>query len=138
MPIFVYRYEIMDQCWRVNPKERPTFGNLRAKFDALISAQKDNMPYIDLEVDAENPYYDRCSLASSENDNSSIANSISAEKEQPALVKEMGSIGSSLAMGLEDTSNIPEPIPNPYVDTPSFATTCNVGTNARSECERND
>ena len=47
----------MQQCWVESPKQRPTFSKLRAKFDSLISTQKDHMPYIDLEIDSLKPHY---------------------------------------------------------------------------------
>ena len=55
--LLLYRYEIMFQCWNKTPKERPSFSILRAKFDFLITTQQDHMPYIDLNMDAFNPYY---------------------------------------------------------------------------------
>ena len=58
----------MDQCWLVNPKDRPTFCELRASFDTLISSQKDHMPYIDLEIDSHKPYYNQTHSDSSDDE----------------------------------------------------------------------
>ena len=63
-----YRYEIMDHCWSVNPKDRPMFSELRASFDTLISAQKDHMPYIDLMIDSNKLYYNHLSTDSSDDE----------------------------------------------------------------------
>ena len=115
----------MEQCWVVNPKDRPTFGELRAKFDTLISAQKEDMPYIDLDIDSSNPYYDHLSLDSSDNDEASLTANVSKADQTNLASREIASLSSSLAMGLDGTSNIPEPVPNPYVDTPAFSVTCN-------------
>lgn len=46
----------MLECWNENPKERPTFTELRAKFDGLISVENE-APYIELSVDFRQPYY---------------------------------------------------------------------------------
>lgn len=53
------RYNIMQQCWSAEPKERPNFSELRAKFDSLILAEKsDAESYIDLlKIDLRQPYY---------------------------------------------------------------------------------
>ena len=124
----------MDQCWMVSPKDRPTFSELRTKFDTLILAQNDHMLKIDLEIDSHNSYQDHLSSRSSENDNGSFAHF--SNTDQSTLAKEIGSIGSSLAMGLEDTSSIHEHIPNPYVDTPGFSVSCNGANGAQDEVKQ--
>ena len=46
----------MLQCWLDEPKERPTFSKLKAKFDSLISTH--TASYIDLmNLDMEQAYY---------------------------------------------------------------------------------
>ena len=43
------RYDIMLMCWNEQAQERPSFSDLRSKFDAmLLEEQKDE--YIDFEV----------------------------------------------------------------------------------------
>ena len=119
-----YRYEIMDQCWSVNPKDRPTFSELRASFDTLISAQKDHMPYIDLEIDSHKPYYNHLCTDSSDDDEEKTLVSganLGSSDEPTTLPIEIDALGYSLAMRLENTSNIPEPVTNTYVDTPTFS-----------------
>ena len=37
--LFSFRYEIMSNCWKVNPKERPTFPEI---FQALRDMLDDN------------------------------------------------------------------------------------------------
>ena len=43
-------------CWNKQPKERPTFKELRAKFDAMLLAEKNNT-YIALCIDENKSYY---------------------------------------------------------------------------------
>ena len=58
------RYDIMSICWNEQPKERPTFKELRAKFDAMLLAEKkDNVPHITLCIDKRKPYYQSLTLA---------------------------------------------------------------------------
>ena len=58
------RYDIMSICWNEQPKERPTFKELRAKFDAMLLAEKkDNLTYITLCIDKRKPYYQSLTLA---------------------------------------------------------------------------
>lgn len=113
----------MCQCWSVNPKDRPTFSELRANFDTLISAQKDHMPYIDLEIDTCKPYYNHLYSDSSDDDEEKalVAGANLGNADQPTLPIEIDSLGYKLAMRLENTSNIPEPVMNAYVDTPTFS-----------------
>ena len=47
----------MLMCWKDQPKERPTFKELRAKFDAMLLAEKKNT-YITLSgIDESKSYY---------------------------------------------------------------------------------
>lgn len=43
-------------CWNELPQRRPTFGELRAKFDAMLLADR-NEDYIDLRIDHSKLYY---------------------------------------------------------------------------------
>ena len=52
----MYSYDIMLMCWNEEPQGRPTFTELRAKFDTMLLAEKKN-PYIDLRIDNDKPYY---------------------------------------------------------------------------------
>ena len=48
----------MLQCWNEEAKKRPTFTQLRAHFDAmLLDGRKD--AYIDLQIDVEQPHYQK-------------------------------------------------------------------------------
>ena len=49
-------YDIMLGCWNGESKKRPTFTELRAKFDNMLLAERQDA-YIDLQIDAEKPYY---------------------------------------------------------------------------------
>ena len=46
----------MLECWLEDPKDRPTFSQLRSKFSTLLLANIDN-PYMVLEVDDAKAYY---------------------------------------------------------------------------------
>ena len=49
-------YEIMKQCWGQDPNMRPSFAELEARLEVILSkAQSEN--YIDLNVDEMLPYY---------------------------------------------------------------------------------
>ncbi|EDO26534.1 predicted protein, partial [Nematostella vectensis] len=51
----ITRYTIMKHCWEDQPKKRPTFSDLRMKFEYMLEA--DN-PYLDLsEIDETKDYY---------------------------------------------------------------------------------
>lgn len=51
-----FRYAIMLMCWKEDPRKRPTFSELRAKFDAMLLAER-NDEYIDLRISNDKPYY---------------------------------------------------------------------------------
>ena len=54
---FVYfRYAIMLMCWQEDPRKRPNFSELKAKFDAMLLAER-NDEYIDLRISNDKPYY---------------------------------------------------------------------------------
>ena len=46
----------MLMCWNGEPQSRPKFTELRAKFDAMLLAEKKDV-YIDLRIDCDKPYY---------------------------------------------------------------------------------
>ena len=46
----------MLECWQDEPRKRPTFTQLRAKFDAMLLAERKDA-YIDLQIDTNKPYY---------------------------------------------------------------------------------
>ena len=46
----------MLECWHETPKKRPSFTQLRAKFDSLLATQQGNA-YIDLQTDECKDYY---------------------------------------------------------------------------------
>ena len=46
-------------CWREQPKERPTFKDLRAKFDAMLMAEKNDM-YIALCIESDESQSSYC------------------------------------------------------------------------------
>ena len=43
-------------CWNGEPQNRPTFTDLRSKFDAMLVAERKDA-YIDLRIDGDKPYY---------------------------------------------------------------------------------
>ena len=46
----------MQNCWEADYRNRPSFSELRATFDAMLSNAQ-NAAYIDLNVDEMLPYY---------------------------------------------------------------------------------
>lgn len=46
----------MLECWQEDPGKRPTFFQLRARFDSMLLAEKKDT-YIDLQIDVNKPYY---------------------------------------------------------------------------------
>ena len=51
-----FSYEIMLNCWIDNPTKRPTFSDLRSKFDGLLASVHSN-PYIDLKTNDQKDIY---------------------------------------------------------------------------------
>ena len=49
-------YDIMQKCWEADHRKRPSFSELRATFDAMLTNAQ-NATYIDLNVDEMLPYY---------------------------------------------------------------------------------
>ena len=112
----LYSYEIILECWNSDPSVRPTFTSLRAKFDSLISAQKDHNPYIDLEIDSQKPYYNPLLAADDEDDGNDTSSGISTESSTDPL-------DSCNVMrtrfGNISCEDLPRPVSNPYVDSPT-------------------
>ncbi len=113
LSLYSCRYDIILQCWDSNPNERPTFTSLRAKFDALITAQKDHNPYIDLEIDGQKSYYNPL-LATDGEDNSSSGISTESSSIQHDTCNAMRT-----RIGNISCEELPRPISNPYVDSPT-------------------
>lgn len=55
----------MQKCWEADYRSRPTFSELRATFDAMLSNAQ-NATYIDLNVDEMLPYYSMNAAGQSE------------------------------------------------------------------------
>ena len=52
----LYSYLIMMQCWQTDPQDRPSFVDLRSKFDTMLSEQKNATElYIELSLDQKQP-----------------------------------------------------------------------------------
>ena len=49
-------------CWNGEPQNRPTFTDLRSKFDAMLVAERKDA-YIDLRIDNDKPYYQLDTMA---------------------------------------------------------------------------
>lgn len=54
----------MKACWLTDPLSRPTFTDIRERFEALIS---EGTPYVEFEIDSSNLYYNVPSFMSIEN-----------------------------------------------------------------------
>ena len=98
-----FRYEIMLECWHEDPKDRPTFSQLRSKFSTLILANVDN-PYMILEVDDAKAYYNITEEESSEQ-----RESASSEDSDSSLKKKKG----------PPKKPVWAKPSNPYADTPA-------------------
>ena len=57
-------YSVMKACWLEDPLKRPSFTDIREKFEELIS---EGTPYVELNLDNSNPYYNVASFMSVEN-----------------------------------------------------------------------
>ena len=101
----------MLECWEVEPHDRPSFTDLRAKFGTLLLAGKDDL-YIDLQVDDRKAYYN-------------------ADEEERAQMEKEGSVSSSSSeesYGKKEKKVVEreEKPMNPYVKTPAVATLSNT------------
>ena len=106
----------MLECWQTNPNERPTFTSLRAKFDALITAQKDHNPYIDLDIDCCKPYYNPLLNTDDDSDEKDSSSGISTNSSSPPH-ESCSLVGPRF--GNISSENLPRPVSNPYVDSPT-------------------
>ena len=113
----------MLDCWNADPMERPTFTQLRAKFDAMLA--EDN-PYIQFDtIDSHKPYYNSPSPEDERTIGiSDIDEDISVNSEESSSTAQ----GASRSECEFPKPNIPQvhidqtlgnPVPNPYVNTPT-------------------
>ena len=94
----------MLECWHEDPKDRPTFSQLRSKFSTLLLANVDD-PYMTFEVDDAKAYYnvteeessEQRESASSDDSDSSLKKKKKGPPKKPVWAKPS----------------------NPYVDTPA-------------------
>lgn len=114
-------YEIMLECWMVDPHDRPTFTSLRAKFDNLISAQQDHVPYIDLDIDSCKPYYTNLLSSDDEEEKRSSFEASEVSTESSSLPHDIESTRCDLKLPMIENVNddLPRPVSNAYVDTPT-------------------
>ena len=62
-----FRYDIMLMCWNEEPWKRPTFTELRSRFDAMLLADGKE-EYIDLRIDHSKLYYQQIIPATKKKD----------------------------------------------------------------------
>ena len=67
-------------CWNEQPKERPTFKELRAKFDTMLLAEKNDM-YIALCIDENKSYYQESQTPTATKDEDSDRKSACSQKD---------------------------------------------------------
>ena len=67
-------------CWNEQPKERPTFKELRAKFDSMLLAEK-NDTYIALCIDENKSYYQESQTPTATKDEDSDRKSACSQKD---------------------------------------------------------
>ena len=121
--LIIFSYEIMLQCWMASPQDRPTFATLRAKFDGLISAQKDHDPYIDLDIDSCKPYYS--TLIESDDDEDEDSNNITTSTRSTeclSIAQDAESVAGCECMRQmleKNPAELPRPVANAYVDAPT-------------------
>ena len=114
----------MQECWNDDSTDRPTFTQLKAKFDVMLA--EDN-PYIQFDnINTHKPYYNSLSSSSDEKmsgNESSQASGLSPSSS--ATLQDSGICTSAYdylkprvpEVHLEDS--LLHPIANPYVDTPT-------------------
>ena len=69
-------------CWNEQPKKRPTFKELRAKFDSMLLAEK-NDTYIALCIDENKSYYQENQTPAATKDEDSDRKSACSHKDGP-------------------------------------------------------
>jgi hypothetical protein len=50
----LFRYELMQSCWRADANERPQFADIRQQFDRILEQIGDNYGYLPLIVENVN------------------------------------------------------------------------------------
>ena len=125
----------MMECWNARSCDRPTFTQLRAVFDRMLSSQKDN-PYIQFSINTSHPYYNLfpTELISGADEDAEDSQELCCCDEAvlaPGSVNERAP--TSFTLPLEATTQPQansEPIShniimaNPYVHTPTAAVPC--------------
>eukprot|EP00795_Rhopilema_esculentum_P002628 gene2628-823_t len=56
-------YAVMKACWLTDPQQRPTFTDIKERFETLIS---EGTPYVEFDIDNKQPYYNVPSFVSLE------------------------------------------------------------------------
>ena len=84
----------MLECWHEEPSKRPSFAELRSRFDSMLMAEKTDT-YIDLQIDASKPYYnpDPAMIATEDN-------FLNVNKLSPNPSKRMSATSPFHAMGI--------------------------------------
>lgn len=104
----------MFACWKENPQDRPSFVELRAKFDALLADQKTTPKYIELcDNKLTYPTEDNCSI----DNEAALSNAsplLSTSQKSCAMV---GSVTEAEA----DTNQFKWAPSNTYVRSPTHA-----------------
>ena len=68
---FPFSFTVMKACWLMDPLSRPTFTDIKERFEMLISK---GTPYVEFEFDTSNPYYNVPSFMSiGESDEDSLS-----------------------------------------------------------------
>lgn len=80
------RYDIMLSCWNEQPLKRPTFTELRARFDSMLLADR-NEEYIDLRIDHSKLYYQLMTTSVTENGFHSPSDRKSCDRESSPSAK---------------------------------------------------
>ena len=99
----------MRMCWVEDPWKRPTFSDLRSKFDAMLLAERNN-EYIDLRINNDKPYYRLDTAATLQ----ATANSSSMPQQQQASSHAgVTRQGSFLLSQFATKEPSPKPLPTP-------------------------
>ena len=100
----------MRMCWVEDPWKRPTFSDLRSKFDAMLLAERNN-EYIDLRINNDKPYYRLDTAATLQ----ATANSSGMPQQQQQASSHAGVTrqGSFLLSQFAAKEPSPKPLPTP-------------------------
>ena len=101
----------MLMCWNEEPQRRPQFTELRAKFDAMLLAERKDA-YIDLRIDNDKPYYRLDTMATITTNGLNLS-------PNPSRHSFILSPSRSMAAGNKVSSK--ECSPKPVLHTPSFS-----------------